>query len=247
MSKSISATYPTKKRSVWSIIHLTFSSIQVDVYYFVYIDVSLANRLCLTCINNNEIVYFDHFGYRCLLHRRRRGKVTWTLTASGGRTAQVAFHDISSVGAKTKRGSPGSSVESWTTLGQIANYAAEYACQDSGAYALSSAIGASAKGACKELVGMIPGAPIANKAWNVWQGAKAAANGEGEQVQTIFRFFYLSTSAPKLDEAMCNRAISILTEGGKSGLETMMIISKLDSIQTKSRWEELEMEFDCVR
>ncbi|KAL8916510.1 MAG: hypothetical protein Q9172_006272 [Xanthocarpia lactea] len=119
------------------------------------------------------------------------------------------------VGAKAKlkqRDSPGSSVESWNNVGQIANYAAEFACQDSGAYALSSTIGASAKDACKELVGMIPGAPIANKAWNVWQGAKVAANGEGDQVQTIFRFFYKSASAPKLEEAMCNSAMSKLTE-----------------------------------
>ncbi|KAL8759402.1 MAG: hypothetical protein Q9184_003632 [Pyrenodesmia sp. 2 TL-2023] len=148
------------------------------------------------------------------------GKVTWTPTTSGGRTAQISFDDIESVEANTKlrrRGSPGSSVESWTNLGQIANYAAEYACQDSGAYALSSGIAASARDACKELVDMIPGAPVANKAWNVWQGAKAAANGEGDQVHTIFRFFYKSASAPKLNEAMCNKAMSILTETACQG------------------------------
>ncbi|KAL8953180.1 MAG: hypothetical protein Q9222_000953 [Ikaeria aurantiellina] len=148
------------------------------------------------------------------------GRVTWTSTASGGRTAQIAFDDIDSIQNDTKlktRGTPGSSVESWTNLGQIANYAAEYACQDSGAYALSSVIGASAQDACKELVGMIPGAPMASKAWNVWQGAKAAANDEGEQVQTIFRFFYKTAQAPKLDEAMCNRAMEILTQTACQG------------------------------
>ncbi|KAI4269125.1 MAG: hypothetical protein L6R38_007585 [Xanthoria sp. 2 TBL-2021] len=148
------------------------------------------------------------------------GKVTWTQTDSGARTAQISFDDIDSVASETKikqRGSPGSSVESWTNLGQIANYAAEYACQDSGAFALSSVIESSAKNACKELVGMIPGAPIASKAWNVWQGARAAANGEGKQVQTLYRFFYKSASAPKLDEAMCNKAMSILTESACQG------------------------------
>ncbi|CAO1603169.1 MAG: hypothetical protein LQ349_008810 [Xanthoria aureola] len=149
------------------------------------------------------------------------GKVTWTPTASGGRTAQIAFDEIESALPTTtklkQRGSPGSSVESWTNLGQIANYAAEYACQDSGAYGLSSVIESSAKDACKELVGMIPGAPIANQVWNVWQGAKAAANGEGKQVKTIYRFFYKSASAPKLDEAMCNKAMSILTETACQG------------------------------
>ncbi|KAL8961660.1 MAG: hypothetical protein Q9193_001816 [Seirophora villosa] len=143
------------------------------------------------------------------------GKVTWSSTASGGRTAQISFDDIASLESNTKikqRGSPGSSVESWTNLGQIANYAAKYACQDSGVYGLSSVIESSASDACKELVDMIPGAPIANRVWNVWQGAKAAANDKGKQVHTIFRFYYKSASAPKLDEAMCNKAMSILTE-----------------------------------
>ena len=153
------------------------------------------------------------------------GNITWTPTASGGRTAQIPFDEIDSAvlpaTPKLKQrgsGSPGSGVERWTNLGQIANYAAEYACQDTGAYALSSVIESSAPDACKALVRMTPGAPIASKAWNVWQGTQAAAaNGEGEPVQTIYRFFYKSAGAPKLDEGMCKKAMGILTESACQG------------------------------
>ena len=146
------------------------------------------------------------------------GQVVWTETKGGAKTAQIPFDLIDEARAnKLKARGPGSSVGGWTNLGQIANNAAEYACQDSGAYALSSTIESVATDACKELVGMIPGAPVANKAWNVWQGARAAANGEGDQVKTIFRFFYKSAEAPKLDEAMCNKAYQILTESACQG------------------------------
>ncbi|KAL8644005.1 MAG: hypothetical protein Q9226_007985 [Calogaya cf. arnoldii] len=146
------------------------------------------------------------------------GKVTWSKTASGAQTAQIAFEDISSAIPKLEpRRKPTSSVGHWTNLGQIANYAAEYACQDSGVYALSSTIGASAETACKELVNMVPGAPIASQVWNVWKGAQAAANGEGKQVQTLFRFFYKSASAPKLNEVVCKQAMETLTKTACQG------------------------------
>ncbi|KAL8645340.1 MAG: hypothetical protein Q9226_007350 [Calogaya cf. arnoldii] len=105
------------------------------------------------------------------------------------------------------RGTPESGVQSWTAIGQIANYAAESACQGNGEYGLSSAIGAHAEKACKQLVDMVPGAPLASSAWNVWQAAKPSANGEREQFRTMFRFFYKSDDAPKLNEVICKEAI----------------------------------------
>lgn len=41
--------------------------------------------------------------------------------------------------------------------------------------------------------------------------------GEGEPVQTIYRFFYKSAGAPKLDEGMCKKAMGILTESACQG------------------------------
>ncbi|KAL8750271.1 MAG: hypothetical protein Q9184_006479 [Pyrenodesmia sp. 2 TL-2023] len=152
------------------------------------------------------------------------GKVTWTSTASGGRTAQISFDDIASVDTNTKIEQRGtnSGVGRWTNLGRIANkaatyYAAEYACQDSGSYALSSKVASTAEDACKALVNMAPGAPVASTAWNIYQGAKDAA--KGHQAKAAFRFFYKTSSAPQLDEIMCKKAMSILTETACQGKE----------------------------
>ena len=148
------------------------------------------------------------------------GKVTWSQTNSGGRTAQISFDDIAAARANTKikpRGGTDSDVWGWQGMGQIADYAASYACQSTGTDALSSTISASATEACKALVDMIPGAPMASKVWNVYQGAKAAANDEGNQVQTLYRFFYKTAAAPKLNEAMCESAMTELTTVGCQG------------------------------
>lgn len=149
------------------------------------------------------------------------GKVTWTSTASGGRTAQIPFDDIASVETDIKIKQRGilSGVGSWTNLGRIANdaaknFAAEYACQDSGSYATSSVVSSTAETACRELVKMVPGQHAASTAWNVWQGAKEVGSSEAN---AAFRFFYKTKEAPKLDEVMCKKALSILTESACQG------------------------------
>ena len=156
------------------------------------------------------------------------GKVTWTPAASGGRTAQISFDDIAAVGGNTKikqrdekpdeeeADPPQSGVGGWTNLGKIANHAASYACQDSGGWALSSTVNSAAKIACKELE-KFPHAMVVNKAWNLWEGAKLAANSEGDQAKAVFRFFYNSKEAPKLTETMCKKAMDILTESACQG------------------------------
>ncbi|KAL8847191.1 MAG: hypothetical protein Q9221_007753 [Calogaya cf. arnoldii] len=117
----------------------------------------------------------------------------------------------------TTRDTPDSGVGDWRTLGSIANYAACFACQDSGEYGLSTVINSQAEKACKELVDLVPGAPIASQAWNLWEKAKKAANGEGEQTRAIFRFFYSSDDAPKLNEVICKEAIDALTSTACQG------------------------------
>ncbi|KAL8699491.1 MAG: hypothetical protein Q9201_005980 [Fulgogasparrea decipioides] len=147
-------------------------------------------------------------------HLDANGQVTWTEADSGARTAHIPFDLLEE--AKANKLNPrddfDSGVSGWANMGQIANYAARYACQHSGEYALDSTVSASVTDACKGLVAMTPGTPVASKAWNIWQGAKAAANSEGQQVRSLFRFFYKSASAPKLDEVICKRAFDALTQ-----------------------------------
>ena len=148
------------------------------------------------------------------------GQVEWTTTTSGARVAEIPFADVDTVGPSNKikaRGGTDSSVGSWTNLGQITNYAAQYACQDSGEWSLSTVVQSQAASACSELLEMVPGAPVADKAWHAWKDAPPKANDEGQNVKAIFRFFYKTSSSPKLTETLCTKAINTLTSTACQG------------------------------
>ncbi|KAL8855271.1 MAG: hypothetical protein Q9178_008076, partial [Gyalolechia marmorata] len=177
------------------------------------------------------------------------GKITWTSTDSGGRTAEIPFDDIASVetDAKIKQVRALSGVSGWTNLGQIAdkasqNHEARYACQKTGSYAKSSLVAETAKVACKELVNMVPGA---NKAWAIWQGAKDAAT-ETTQAKAAFRFFYKTANAPKLDETLCNEAMAILTETACQGKEDNKDKSQGGEIKIGDGEDYIQVGFDPV-
>lgn len=154
-----------------------------------------------------------------------QGQVTWTDTASGGRTATIPFELISEArnepsqpgkGTLRIRKGPEADVGGFTNLGRIANIAASYACIDSGEYALSDSVASLATEACTQLLEQVPGAPVAEKAWNIYQGAPQPGT-DGSNVNTIFRFFYNTASAPKLTESICKKSMEVLTSTACQG------------------------------
>ncbi|KAL9040260.1 MAG: hypothetical protein Q9180_002017, partial [Flavoplaca navasiana] len=152
------------------------------------------------------------------------GKITWTSTDSGGRTAEIPFDDIASVETDTK-------------IKQVRALSGK-----TGSYAKSSLVAETAKVACKELVNMVPGA---NKAWAIWQGAKDAAT-ETTQAKAAFRFFYKTANAPKLDETLCNRAMAILTETACQGKEDNKDKSQGGEIKIGDGEDYIQVGFDLV-
>lgn len=145
------------------------------------------------------------------------GELEWTYVEGGRRTtipidkitgAQNSVQNRSV--ALEARGGPKADVGGWTNAGQVAQYAASYACEKSGEYGVSTTIDALASDACNSLLASVPGAPIAEKAWNVYQAA-AKPDASGGQFSTIYRFFYNSASAPKLTESICSTVFDDLT------------------------------------
>ncbi|KAL9075706.1 MAG: hypothetical protein Q9161_001458 [Pseudevernia consocians] len=152
-------------------------------------------------------------------HLDSNGMLHWTPAANGGRTTIIApglvahAHTQLATGGSRKlkpRGGPSADVGGFTNIGQIANYAASYACEQSGAYGVSTTIDTYIAPACTSLVGQVPGVPIAETAWSIYQAA-AAPGADGNQVATIFRFFTNTAAAPTLTESICNTAFTDLT------------------------------------
>ena len=151
-------------------------------------------------------------------HLDSKGMLHWT-PAGNGRTTTIPSglvsyaHDQLATNSSQKlraRGGPKADVGKFTNIGQIAGYAASYACEQSGAYGISSTIEGYATDACSSLVSQVPGVPIAETAWRVWQSA-ASPGANGNQVSTIFRFFTNTASAPTLTESICALAFEDLT------------------------------------
>lgn len=142
------------------------------------------------------------------------GKITWSPTENGGRKATIPFDLVSSVPPTHKKPlsirGPGAAVGDFTNIGQIAGNAASYACEQSGAYGVSSSIKSFASDACSTFLKSVPGAPVAEKAWNVWQ-APSQAGESGNQIITTFRWFYNSASAPSLTDTVCETVYDQLT------------------------------------
>lgn len=142
-----------------------------------------------------------------------QGELEWTYV-DGGRRTTIPIDKIHSVNSRSlaleARGGPSAAVGDWTNAGQIAQHAASYACEKSGEYGVSTTIEALASDACKNLLDLVPGAPVAEKAWNVFQAA-TKPDASGGQFNTIYRFFYNTASAPKLTKSICSKVFDDLT------------------------------------
>ena len=108
------------------------------------------------------------------------------------------------------RGAPKAHVGRWTNIGQISDYAAKYACDKGGEYGVATTIESYANDACTGLLQQVPGVPIAESAWRVWQSA-ASPGAKGDQVSTLFRFFTNTAAAPTLTESICSTVFTDLT------------------------------------
>lgn len=149
--------------------------------------------------------------------------IDWKPAGRGGRVATVPGHVVATAHTELTtnrtttsrllllaRDGPSADVGSFTNLGQIASYAASYACEQSGAYGVSQTIESFATEACTALVAQVPGVPAAEKAWQIYQSA-AAPGADGSAVTTLFRFFTNTASAPSLTQSVCGTAFEDLT------------------------------------
>ena len=143
------------------------------------------------------------------------GQIDWWPAENGGRTATIPADLVSSAQpGSTKRvvvrHGPSADVDGFTNIGQIAGNAASYACEKNGAYGVSSTIESLATDACSTFLKSVPGAPVAEKAWNVWQ-SPSKPGASGNQIVTTFRWFYNSASAPSLTDTVCSTVYQQLT------------------------------------
>ena len=152
-------------------------------------------------------------------HLDSKGMLHWTPAGNGGRTTTIsgelvsyAQDQLASNSTKTLkvRGGPKADVGSFTNIGQIAGYAASYACEKSGAYGVSATIESYATDACDSLVSQVPGVPIAETAWRVWQSA-VSPGADGKSLSTVFRYFTSTAAAPTLTQSICALAFEDLT------------------------------------
>ena len=148
-------------------------------------------------------------------HADQNGNIEWTTHPDGSRTGTIPFEHVSAAESAPKlaiRG-PKAAVGAWTNIGKLAAYgghAAEYACEKSGAYGVSSTIQKVSTDACSQFLETIPGTPVAQKAWNIYQ-APAAAGADGGSIVSSFRWFYNTANAPTLTETICKKAYEQLT------------------------------------
>ncbi len=161
-------------------------------------------------------------------HLDSNNMIHWTPTKDGGRKAIIpagvishAHQQLASSGSQRLkvRDGPGADVGGWTNIGEISNYVAAYACEQGGAYGVSTTIASYATDACSNLLSQVPGVPIAEKAWSTYQSATAAGPGDST-VSTIFRFFTNTAQAPPLTQSICTTAITDLTSNFCQGKDT---------------------------
>lgn len=152
-------------------------------------------------------------------HLDSAGKIDWQTTEDGGRYATISSDDIAAAGqATTKRslvdlearGGPAAAVGGFTNIGNIAQQAASYACEQSGEWGVSATIETQAATACANFLKTLPGVTQAETAWNVYQGLKAS-DGSGGNFVTSFRWFYNTAAAPPLTMQICTQAYQQLT------------------------------------
>ena len=151
-------------------------------------------------------------------HLDSNNQIDWITAPSGGRYATVpaskiaAPHDaLNSHSLNIEaRGGHGAAVGGFTNAGQVLRYAASYACEKSGEYGVSSTIEAGATDACDNLLALVPGAPQANAAWNIYQAA-SEPDDAGGAFSTVYRMFYNTASAPTMTKQICTSVYQKLT------------------------------------
>ena len=152
-------------------------------------------------------------------HLDSAGKITWQTTEDGGRYATIGSDYIKTARKATKkraivaieaRDGPRADVGAFTNIGNMAQQAASYACESSGAWGVSATIESQATAACAVFLNQIPGVPLAETAWNVYQAAVTPDSSGGNFI-TNFRYFYNTAAAPTLTAQICNQAYEELT------------------------------------
>ena len=161
--------------------------------------------------SNGIAATVNHLDSKNMLHWTPSGSGrTTTISAELVTYAQGQISSNSTAQKLRMRGAPHADVGGWTNAGQIANYAAKYACEKSGEYGVSTIIESYAADACKGLLAQVPGVPIAETAWRVYQSA-ASPGANGDQFSTIYRFFTNTAAAPTLTQNICTTAFNDLT------------------------------------
>ena len=154
----------------------------------------------------------NHLDSKNMLHWIASGPGR-TTTVPGG-LVKYAQAQVASDGATDQTLSvhraPTAHVGGWTNIGQIADYAAKYACELDGDYGVSATIESSIADACTVLLLQVPAVPIPETAWRIYQ-SPASPGTDGEQVSTLFRFFTNTAAAPVLTESICYTAFTELT------------------------------------
>ncbi|MCJ1376105.1 hypothetical protein MMC20_007345 [Loxospora ochrophaea] len=177
-------------------------------------------------------------------HLDTNGHLDWTNT-DGGRMTSISPGLIAaakqniSQNALQKR----SGVGSYTNAGQIADFAAQYACESSGEWGISSTIESAATNACNNFLSSLPGAPVVQGAWQIWQSA-VAPDATGGSETTNFRWQWLSSSAPSLTMSICQTAYSDLTSVYCQGKGDKGTDTQGGTIQVGNNGDYLEIGFD---
>lgn len=91
---------------------------------------------------------------------------------------------------------------------------------------------------------MVPGVPVADKVWHAWKDVPAKANDEGQNVKAIFRFFYKTSSSPKLTETLCKKAIDALTSTACQGKDDKSDLSRGGEIRIGSGDDYIQVGYD---
>lgn len=155
-------------------------------------------------------------------HLDSNGLLDWKPTADGGRTTTIptnlvaqAFEDLepgSSQKLEARKGpkEPQAHVGHFNNIGQIAGYAAAYACEKDGDWSVSSRVDDSIVDACASLVLQVPEVPIAMSMWKIYQSPQQPG-ADGSSLSVYFRWYTRTAYAPVLTWDVCEDALKELT------------------------------------
>lgn len=188
------------------------------------------SSLYFTCSSANLINHPTPGIGETVNHLDSNGLLDWKPTAEGGRMTTIPAETVAqgldelAPGSSQKldaREEPKTDVGHFTNIGQIADYAAAYACEKDGVWADSARIEDLISTACRSLVFQVPEVPFEMSAWNVYQ-APQQPGADGLSITVYFRWYTNTVSAPTLTRDMCREVFEELTssycqgEGGHS-------------------------------